>query len=116
MRKILLFMCILGMIAYGPTANAGDASDKCWSIQSQDTYDSISTQYFINPREISYLKLYMDTGGSGHNTHSRYVIVVVMNNGDKIFYGRYSNADLRRHNAKYIINNIHKCSQGKELK
>ncbi len=46
-----------------------------------------------------------------HGSIYKLIIIVVMNNGDKILYGRYpseSNRDIVR---RYITNNISKCNE-----
>jgi len=107
MRKFLFLVIVLGLLAAPFTAIAGTPRCEFMNTQTDPQTSSIIT--YINPKKVSYIITMRDS--KSHGSIYKLIIIVVMNNGDKILYGRYpseSNRDIVR---RYITNNISKCNE-----
>jgi len=107
LRYLLLasLAIVIFMIVFVSTSSA---ADPCGFLLSSP--DENQSTYYINTKEISHLVSTIDTT-INTGTLGRYVLIVVMNNGSSIEYGRYR-ADSSRENAiRYVISAVYKCNR-----
>ena len=108
LRYLLLasLIIVISMVVY--VSNSGAEDNPCGFISSS-RHENKSKEY-INPKEISHIISTTDTS-VGRGMIGRYIIIVVMNNGSSIVYGKYSNEQYRSNGISYITGVVYKCNQ-----
>ena len=105
-----MFMGLLELLASTGASIADDSNNpSCHFMNTQSDYKT-SAIYYINPKEVSYL-IKMEDKEQGASIIGEYMLVVVMNNGDRIVYGRYKNMIKRDNVMYYIFDNVVKCKK-----
>ena len=107
-KKLAVLVIVLGILVTGGTAIAASDRIPCQFISSSISEDGI--RYHINTREISHIITIIDSKISP-GMAKRYVLIIKMNNGHDIPYGRYNTEEYRDNAVAYIISAVIKCSQ-----
>jgi hypothetical protein len=106
MKKLTVLVCILGLLVCAENSIAED-SPKCSLIPTEAI--SKGEGHYINPKQISSLIL-QDTN-ERMGTVGNLILIVSMNNGDEILYGRYQSEKYRTKSIKYLYNIVLLCNQ-----
>jgi hypothetical protein len=110
MRKIMLLVCILGLLVFNSTAIAEEVINPCGFIESHSESEHEKI-FYINPREISHLAAVYDSVSTSTGNSGRYILGIVMNNGDAIRYGSYTTYEYRMTAINYITQKVIKCNE-----